>query len=132
MYLLPKVESTPMSIGGSSVTNSVMQCTKIILNMDRLISALLHQDFYSFNKYVLSSTCPLSMPLEHKYMKLTLNNNPVSSYNFHLHQRHVALQFLQWLQNSISLMAIVVVDKSPDFVQATPYIFPLSQSIVSK
>ena len=121
-----------MRIGGSSVTNSVMQCTKIIWNMYGLIAALLHQDFYSITKDGISSTCPLSMPLERKYTKLTLNNNQVCSYNFHLHQRHVALQFLQWLQHSISLMSIVVVDKSPDFVQATPYIFPLSQSTVSK
>ena len=42
--------------------------------MDGLISALLHQYLYSITKDGLLSTCPLSIPSEHKYMKLTLKN----------------------------------------------------------
>ena len=50
LTLLLKIYSIHMAIGSISVENSVVQCTKIICNMYRLIVTLQHQDFYSMTK----------------------------------------------------------------------------------
>ena len=69
-----------------------MQCTKIILSMDVFIAALHQQDFDSMAKDRLSSTRPLYLPLECRYLKLSPKNNTVWLYNIQLHQRHAVLK----------------------------------------
>ena len=97
LTLLPKVYYIRMKIGSSSVANSVLQCTKRRSKMDGLIATLHHQDSDSMTKYKykLLSTRSSSLPLEHKYMRLTLEKKWLFLYNFHLLHNNGALQFLQ-------------------------------------
>ena len=95
--------------------------------MDILIGAVHHQDLYAITKYGMLSSQPLSITLEHKYLKLTLKENQMRSYTFHVHQRHGSKQFFQWLQLSIRLLDRFLADKAPELSQATPATLALSQ-----
>ena len=63
-----------MTIENSSVANSIVKCTKRTWNMDVLITSLHHQDLNSKTMDMLSSTRTSSLTLQHKYLKLLLNN----------------------------------------------------------
>ena len=75
LTLLPKVYSIPMVIGSSSVSNSIVKFTKRTWKINVLISELHQQDLNSNTTDMRSSARSSCLPLEHKYMKLSMKKN---------------------------------------------------------
>ena len=67
-----------------------------------------HQGWYIVNIYLVYA-------LISQIYEVDTEEQPGVLVQLHIHQYHVSLQFLQWLQLSLILMAIVLVDKAPDF-----------------